>query len=301
MPRILAVGECMAELSPPDDQGRRCLGYGGDTLNTALYMARLLGKDLVGYVTRLGDDALSKNMVDDWRLEGLDTTLVETAVGRTVGLYAIDLDDRGERSFTYWRGESPARELFIQGAYTKRLEAIERAALVYISGITLAILPNQCRQALLDALAKARAAGAMVVCDPNYRPQLWPDMAAAQHWMGEVYRTSSIVVTSPDEEQRLFGNQEIATRTAAEIVVKQGGAPCLLLLQGKTFEVTPPAVLKPRDTTGAGDAFNAAYLATRFSGGDPMEAARAGHRLAAKVIMSPGAILPSNVMIESAP
>lgn len=300
MPRILAVGECMAELSPPDKQGGRRLGYGGDTLNTALYMARLLGKGLVGYVTRLGDDPMSMEMVATWRSEGLDTTLVETAPGRTVGLYAIDLDNRGERSFTYWRGESPARELFNQGAYAKRLEAIERAALVYVSGITLAILPDDCRRALLNALTNAKAAGAMVACDPNYRPQLWPDMAAAQNWIGEAYRISSIVVTSPDEEQRLFGNQEIEARTTAEIVVKHGSGPCRLLLQGKTLEIEPPAVLNPRDTTGAGDAFNAAYLATRFKDGSPVEAAQAGHRLAAKVIMSPGAILPSNVMKEGA-
>src|SRR5690606_32444569 len=106
--RVVACGEAMLELSPDSDRWQ--LGYGGDTLNTAIHLARA-GIE-TAYLTALGSDPLSSGLKDRWTAEGLDCSLVLTHPGRNTGLYAITTDARGERSFTYWRSDSAAREMF---------------------------------------------------------------------------------------------------------------------------------------------------------------------------------------------
>ena len=102
--RVVVIGEGMLELSPVAEAWR--LGHGGDTLNTAIHLARS-GLD-VAFVTALGDDPFSKGLRAAWAGEGLDTSLILADPSRRPGLYAISTDAAGERSFTYWRGESAA-------------------------------------------------------------------------------------------------------------------------------------------------------------------------------------------------
>jgi 2-dehydro-3-deoxygluconokinase len=83
-----------------------------------------------------------------------------------------------------------------------------------------------------------------------------------------------------------------------EVCVKRGDAGCFLA-DGACVPV--PALVTPVDTTGAGDSFNAAYLAARLAGEPPGEAARAGHILAGTVIRHRGAIMPRDVAIPAFP
>jgi 2-dehydro-3-deoxygluconokinase len=299
--RVLCIGECMAELSADGAGGYR-LGFGGDTLNTALYMARLLGPGQVGYVTRLGDDPYSAAMRAAWEAEGIDCELVETVTGATVGLYAIDTDAGGERSFTYWRGEAPARELFTRGNWQTRSEAMGRAALVYNSGITLAVLPPEGRDRLIAAAAVAKAGGAMVAIDPNFRPRLWPAPEAAE-WIARAYAAASITLTSAEEERTLFPDARpappwphIADAGCAETVAKTGAAGAVVAAGGTVSDTPGLPAGRVVDTTGAGDAFNAAYLAARLTGAPPAEAARRGCALGARVVAHRGAIIPRAAM-----
>ena len=101
--RVLAIGECMAELVPTDTEGDLRLGFAGDTFNTAWYLARCAPDAHVSYLTVLGDDAISQKMAAFMCDSGIDDRFVQVAKGRTVGLYMITLDE-GERSFSYWRG-----------------------------------------------------------------------------------------------------------------------------------------------------------------------------------------------------
>lgn len=126
----------MLELSQ-DSSGWR-LGYGGDTLNTAIHLARA-GVD-TAYLTALGSDPFSDDMKRQWTAEGLDTTLVLTNSARNPGLYAITNDEAGERSFTYWRGESAARGLFACAGIEEALDKATQADLLGFSLITLAII-----------------------------------------------------------------------------------------------------------------------------------------------------------------
>jgi 2-dehydro-3-deoxygluconokinase len=106
--RVVTVGECMVELARGSD-GRFGLAYGGDTFNTAAYLAR--AGVPVSYATAVGDDPYSAGILELARQEGVGTDLVVILKGRMPGLYLIETNS-GERTFWYWRDRAAARDLF---------------------------------------------------------------------------------------------------------------------------------------------------------------------------------------------
>src|SRR5258707_5984008 len=136
MTRVACIGECMIELSETAD-GQLWRSYGGDTLNTAVYLARL--GVAVDYVTALGDDPFSDQMLEGWGREGVGTTLIPRLFGRLPGLYVIRRDAHGERSFYYWRDRAPARELFDLPQTASIIESLVDCGVLYLSGITLSL------------------------------------------------------------------------------------------------------------------------------------------------------------------
>src|SRR5690606_17645862 len=148
--RIVCLGEAMVELTPR--QGRWDVHYGGDTLNVALHLTRL-GFD-VAYFTALGGDPFAGAMRGAWGREGMDVSLVLTDPDRTTGLYAIDTDEHGERHFSYWRGESAARRLFLASGIDQATDAASEADLLFFSLISLAILPDEGREMVLGLARK---------------------------------------------------------------------------------------------------------------------------------------------------
>ena len=108
--KILAIGECMAELAPSDAAGGYRLGFAGDTFNTAWYLARLAPDLSVSYFTAVGQDKLSQDLLAFMHDSRIDAAQVREIADRTIGLYLISLDN-GERSFSYWRGQSAARHM----------------------------------------------------------------------------------------------------------------------------------------------------------------------------------------------
>ena len=159
--RAVLVGEGMLELSQEGAAWR--LGYGGDTLNTAIHLARA-GIE-TAYLTAVGSDPFSADLKAKWQGEGLDTSLILTHPTRGSGLYAINTDERGERSFTYWRGESAAREVFALEAIEPAIEQASSTELLAFSLISLAILPQDSRQRLIEIASRVRANGGMVAFD----------------------------------------------------------------------------------------------------------------------------------------
>ncbi|MDE0878109.1 MAG: sugar kinase [Sphingomonas bacterium] len=295
MARIVIIGEGMLELRRSMAASSEWqLGYGGDTLNTAIHLARL--GDGVRYFTALGDDAFSEDLRAQWQAEGIDLTLTLTAAGGTPGLYAIKTDGDGERTFSYWRGESAARQMFALPDAAAAAATAADADMLAFSLISLAILPDAGRTALLALAAAMRQAGKCVAFDGNYRPRLWGDAAEVRLWRDRAIACCTIGLPTLEDEI-LMGDDASATRTAArwraggagEVVVKLGEEGCVL---SDGTIVPPPARLRPVDTSGAGDAFNAAYLHARALGVAPASAALAGHRLAGWVVMRSGAVPP---------
>ena len=295
-PNIALIGECMIELQHRAD-GSLHQSFGGDTLNTAVYLRReLRDNGNVDYVTALGDDSFSDAMCQQWADEGLGLAMVQRLPGRLPGLYCIQTDANGERKFLYWRNEAAVRDCFTTPAAEPILAALPGYDVVYFSGITLAVLGEIGRERLLHTLIEARRHGAKVVFDNNYRPRLWASVEAAREAYRKVLAEVDIALLTEDDERALFGyassEQVFAAYPAiAEVVLKRGADECLIRFDGEHFGVPAIKVEKVVDTTAAGDSFSAAYLASRLKGQSPEEAALAGHRLASRVIQVPGALI----------
>ncbi len=306
MKRVATIGECMIELRHTDAQTLK-LRFGGDTLNTAVYLARA-GRDAdirVDYITALGDDPYSQGMVDGWQEEGVGTDLVARLPGRLPGLYIIRTDDRGERSFIYFRSAAAARDMLRDGRDARLAERLAGYACLYLSGITLSILDDGQRESLMNILDRLRAGGTQVAFDSNYRPVGWARIDDARKWMNEALRRCDIALPTLDDEQRLFGDGDADACLARlrgigvrEIVLKLGGEGSLIWSTGASTatRVAPMTVSRIVDTTAAGDSFNAGYLFGRLTGKDPVAAAAIGGRLAAVKIQHPGAIIARSAM-----
>jgi 2-dehydro-3-deoxygluconokinase len=296
MLRVAAIGECMIELSQRDS-ATLSLAYGGDTLNTAVYLKRAAGDRLaVDYVTALGEDPWSEAMQAFWREEGLGTDRVARLQGKLPGLYVIRVDEHGERRFYYWRSAAAVRELFRDPATLPILDRLPEYDLLYLSLITVSVLAEEARKALGAALERARARGARVAFDTNYRPAAWPDRMSARHAAERFIARADIVLPTADDDAALFGDADLAATASRyqrhEAAVKLGGEGCLVIHDGAQRQVAVPERAIPVDTTAAGDAFNGGYLAARLLGQAPEAAALAGHRMASAVIRHRGAIIP---------
>jgi len=302
---VYAIGECMIELQRSPAHAGMDYRFGGDTLNAAVYMARLLdpARVKVAYVTGLGIDGMSAEMLASWEKEGIETACVQRLPERLPGIYMIETDPSGERRFHYWRKDSAARHWLEAPEAGKVLVQLAAARMVYLSGISLAILSEADRELLISALAQCRARGGSVVFDNNYRPRLWENAQAAASVYRRVLAHTDIALLTLDDEQAIYGPEtahQVVERTRGygvrEVVVKCGAEPCVVWAEGQLHEVAPEPVRDVVDTTAAGDSFGAAYMAARLSGQDPAAAARAGHRLAGTVIRHRGAIIARELM-----
>ena len=300
---IFVIGECMIELQ------RTATGmstrFGGDTLNASVYLARLINPAVfqVAYVTALGVDSLSDDMVADWQQEGLDTQWVQRLPDKLPGMYLIETNDVGERRFHYWRNDSAAR-FWMHGPRAEQVKkALGAAPIVVLSGISLAILSPEDRDELLLLMVENQKQGGILVFDNNYRPRLWQSREVAVAMYARVLALTDIALLTLDDEELLYGSAEVGqviSRTSefgvGEIVIKRGAQSCLIHVGSQTLDVPAQQVSQVVDTTAAGDSFGAAYVAARLSGKLPVEAAQAGHRLAATVIGHRGAIIPRSAM-----
>lgn len=291
--KVTSIGEAMVEIAPVGD-GLFRRGFAGDTYNTAWHMAQLLGdRAEVAFATRVGQDSLSDAFVAGLQADGLSIAGVGRDPVRTMGLYLIELDGV-ERRFHYWRGASAARGLADDPAALGA--ALDGAGLIHLSGITLAILAPDARARLRDALAKARGQGARISFDPNIRPRLWSSQDEVRGVLPGFLSLTDVILPSFDDEAATWGDIDPAATVArysaagiAEVVVKNGAGAVTARLGGSCDHHPTPPVTGIRDTAGAGDAFNAGYLAARLVGAGQGEAIARGQDTAAAVLQSPGA------------
>lgn len=288
--RIVLIGEAMVELSRTGTGWQ--VAHGGDTLNTAIHLARF-GRN-VTYATALGSDHFSDDLRAAWAAEGIDPSLILTDPDRMPGLYAIRTDAGGERSFSYWRGESAARRMFALPDSAAMIAAASQADLLCFSLISLAILPPEGREALYALARSVRARGGKVAFDGNYRPRLWSSPAEAQAARDAALACCDIGLPTLEDEAALASLASAdavsaywSAKGVAEVVVKLGAHGCRIP-DGRI--VPPPTHVDPVDTSGAGDAFNAGYLNARLTGAAIEGAVMLGHRLAGWVVTQRGAI-----------
>jgi len=294
---VVAIGEVLIEIYRGKD-GRFGLSCDGDTFNTAVYLAR--GGIKVAYATALGDDPYSEGVVSLATAEGISGDAILRVPGRLPGLTLNDISPEGERRRFDWRDASPARELFELAEWPRVAEVMVPARLIYFSGITLSLYSNAGLGRLLAILELAHQRGAKIAFDCNFRPRAWKgDLARARTVFMEALKRTDIALPAYDDEAVLWGDpspestlERLRAFGIAEVAVKNGPNSVLVATAQDQQHVPVPETVTLVDPAGAGDAFNAGYLAARLSGENPQAAAEAGHRLAAKVIQHPGALMP---------
>lgn len=301
---IALIGECMVELQEVEP-GCTQQTFGGDTLNTAVYMARLAQfvSLRVDYVTALGSDPFSDRMIKFWEAEGVGSTLVVRRPGEMPGLYYIQLDEAGERTFSYWRGEAAARRCFESLDSDRVLAELADYSCIYLSGISVAILTATSRQRLFNRLRELADSGVKIFFDYNYRPNLWGDIDAARSAYETLLPWCDTVFVGLDELGEIHGVREtrqghkfLAQHGVGESVIRSGGGLCTISGDDDYYEVPAERVEQVVDTTAAGDSFSAAYVVGRLVGRGVVDSARMAHRMAAYVIGHKGAIAPVGEM-----
>ncbi len=236
-----------------------------------------------------------------WRAEGIDDALAFPVAGGSAGLYLIETDASGERSFQYWRKDSAAKRWLAQ--LQARGESILWGAdMVYYSGITLAILNPEERAAALELLARARPHVGRIAFDPNVRLRLWQSPQDAAQTVLAAISTCDIALPSAEDLAWLLGTAEPERQLdqlleigVSEVALTLGADGCAIAAGGLRVQLPGPRNGSVIDTSGAGDAFNGVYLANRLKRGSPDQSAEAALRVASRVVTHAGAIVPASV------
>jgi 2-dehydro-3-deoxygluconokinase len=293
--RVLVVGEPLVELRE-DPVGTIRQGFGGDALNLAVSLKRASPELDVLLASAVGDGSDSDALLALCRDEGIDVSLVRRVAGAELGRYRVTVDAAGERSFTYDRSASPFRGVLDAGDVLPDGSEVD---VLCFSGIAMAVLHEAGRLRLLAYATAMHERGGTVVYDPNHRPALWADDDDARAWTGRIVPAVDVLLASTEDGRRLTGDDtpgEIAdafrAMGAREVVVTDGADPCVVAVDVVVVDVAPIVPRQVIDTTAAGDAFDAGYLAARLRGGSPSAGAAAGHAAAAEAVAHRGALAP---------
>ena len=262
---ICAAGELLIDFTPCGTSSQGQLLYarnpGGAPANVLAMAAKLGIKARLCAV--VGSDNFGTFLIESMLAAGIDTRFISrTARARTTWAF-VDLDERNDRSFTFYR--KPGADILLTDAGIPD-EAMEECGVYHFSGVSLTDEPA--RGAVLRAARRAKEMGLLVSFDPNYRPFLWPQAAQARQAFEEGMRCADIIKVSEEEVAFLLG-QENAAQGAAELA-KQYDALVLASCGARGALAANPSGLLGRaealpvtvaDTTGAGDAFLGTILA----------------------------------------
>ena len=299
MQKIVLMGECMLELRQAKG-GLMNQSFAGDTFNTAVYMKRTFAQQDIAFMTAVGQDTISQQMVSACSLENLNNQHVFAKSDRNPGIYLVQTDEQGERSFLYWRDSSAAKQV-MQYVDQQAIAELCKADLFFFSGISIPILEPQDRAAFWAMLAQLKQAGVKIGFDPNYRPRLWNSADEAKAEFAKAYAASDIMMPGVDDFKQLYAIETLEDILAfcepfdiAELVLKNGPKSVYCQLDSQLTHVAITPVTKVVDTTSAGDSFNGVYLGARLAGHDITSSVNLASTAAGIVIQHPGAIAPAD-------
>ncbi len=285
-----------------DQRSNRGFEFAGDVYNTAYNLRRGLGPKFdVNFLTALGDDEFSAQMLKCFHNDGIGTPNVAILNGNLPGLYIIKTDKKGERCFYYWRGESAAKRFLNSIEFVDYLRLLGSPFCVYFSGITLALMRDDVRAIFFQVIKDLRVGGTTVAFDSNFRPSLWDSLGQARDALQNAWQLTDIAMPTLEDEVKLFGDitVEKLSRKLLDFgvsagAVKLGAKGCFAFDSTIGQFCLPKHVRRVVDTTGAGDAFNGGFLAHYFETHNIVRSSEFASRLAEQVIGHAGAINRNN-------
>ncbi|QUI61736.1 sugar kinase [Pseudoalteromonas sp. A22] len=304
--QLVCFGECMVE-----HRADGTSSFGGDTFNTAWYLAQLLKQSHDNHITlsfasAIGTDKASTNLLDMLSNTNIRQDYISLEPHSTLGEYWITLDEKGERRFTFAREHSPVRQYFkrdetlTQALHNKDIDAI------YLSGISLAIICESQRKHLFEALAAFKNRGGLIFFDNNYRQTLWRSDNPKLSYQA-VMALADIAFLADEDEYAVYGTANVdeiiaehKKQSSQLLVIRQGAQPCVIAPADDSSpiyiaaqNIAPQLIL---DTCGAGDAFAAGFLAHWLKGCDLQTAVCFAHQVAAEVIQHHGALISADFL-----
>jgi 2-dehydro-3-deoxygluconokinase len=273
MPDVITLGEAMAlfrgDPGEPLRTARRfSRSIAGAESNVAIGLSRL--GCAAGWVGRVGDDPLGLGILDTLRGEGVDVSRAIVDDGAFTGVLIRDTHAERRIDVAYARSGSAGSRLApadLDPAY------LASARVLHVTGITPALSPSA-RDAIQEAVRIAVQAGVVVCFDPNIRRRLWPDLDAARRELLRLAARSQIVLVGHAEATVLTGHDDpvtaaewLAGQGAAIVAVKLGADGALGLRDGERYH-GPALAVHVCDPIGAGDAFDAGFLAAWLGGAD---------------------------------
>jgi 2-dehydro-3-deoxygluconokinase len=288
--RVVTAGETMALVVPPSPGRLRhasslSLSIGGAESNVAIGLARL--GIPASWISVLGDDELGELVLHRLRAEGVDTSAVRRISDRPTGLYLRE-EVAGRLRVYYYRTGSAAATLSPNGFDPSILQ---RAAFLHLTGITGALSPA-CADCLPWAAATARDAGVRVSYDVNYRSRLW-EPSAAQAATEALLPLVDVLFVGHDEANALWGwetdtaLEQLSKVGPSEVILKLGADGCAAVINGEQL-TSPGFPARQLDPIGAGDAFDAGYLAATLWGWAPEKRLRAANAMGAFCVQNLG-------------
>ncbi|MDK9582862.1 aminoimidazole riboside kinase [Lelliottia wanjuensis] len=257
MKKIWVLGDAVVDLLP-DGEGRLLQCPGGAPANVAVGIARLGGHS--AFIGRVGDDPFGRFLRQTLIREKVDVEWMHLDPLHRTSTVVVDLDESGERSFTFM--VRPSADLFLT---QKDLPGFHEGDWLHVCSIALSAQPS--RTTTFQAMDAIKAAGGYVSFDPNIRPDLWQDDNQLRECLMQAMRKADVVKLSVEELTFLSGLDEL--EPALALVVSQSQSPLVLVTKGKegvvawhngTLTAYSAAPVVSVDTTGAGDAFVAGLL-----------------------------------------
>lgn len=287
MKKIWVLGDAVVDLLP-DGEGRLLQCPGGAPANVAVGIARLGGKS--AFIGRVGDDPFGRFMAKTLADERVDVKHMRLDPAHRTSTVVVDLDDHGERSFTFM--VRPSADLFLEPGDLPTFTAGEW---LHVCSIALSAEPS--RSATFQAMDTIRKAGGYVSFDPNIRPDLWPDENALRRCLEQALQSADVVKLSVEELAFLTGDADV--QAGLNTLMQRCPARLVLVTQGKegviawhegTVKHYPATPVKCVDTTGAGDAFVAGLLYGLAAGQELVPAIALAQRCGALATTAKGAM-----------
>ncbi|WP_169543966.1 sugar kinase [Sneathiella aquimaris] len=286
MYKVLSFGEIMLEMSDVGN-GLYRRSFAGDTFNMAYYLKTVAGSAVqASYMTALGNDKDSNDCIAFINKYGVSSTACFRDPDRTIGLFLLSNDEIGEKQYGYWRGQSAARHLFDT---PRDLTGYD---IVYFSGISAAITHQ--KDNLIQSVVSAKKTGVKIAYDFNYRSKLWSTDEACR-FNEEIFAVAELVKISDEELELLYPGSDIVQLSKkapeAEWVLTCSGGCVEIWQNGRRTELE---VFQPIgavvDSSAAGDAFIATFIASQLLGKNKKTALQYAHQIASQVVCFKGSI-----------
>jgi 2-dehydro-3-deoxygluconokinase len=302
--RIAALGEPLLELQPAAAGDIR-LAFGGDVANSMVCLARILGQSRpeISLVTALGNSGYSAWLRARLLREGI--RLAEAPIAGEPGIYGLPVDAAHGAGFSYWRGESAARQFLRSATLAQFDQLLSDAQLLLVTGVTLALCSAESFEHLCRWV-ELHGNDCRVVFDCNFRKRLWESDAEARGRIGTFERRAAVIATGAEDERSLWGAAstpeiiERVSRLSAEYLIRGGPAGCWVG-SGRECEHVPTEPVTVADTAGAGDAHFAGYLAVRICGLGRIAAAAYANKAAAVIVSQRGSAPKENTSFPPLP